>query len=54
MYSNAGKKEFRELAYIIPDLSMKLGLVLFAIHVGLLIIAYFIRRKNKIQNLNKS
>lgn len=45
LYSDAGQREFRELAYIIPDLSMKLGLVLFAIHIFLLIIAYLIKRK---------
>ena len=47
LYSAAGKREFRELAYIIPDLSMKLGLILFAVHLVLLTIAYFIRKMQK-------
>jgi ABC-type phosphate transport system permease subunit len=45
LYSDAGRKEFRELAYVIPDLSMKLGLVLFFAHVVLLIVAYAIKKK---------
>ncbi len=45
-YTHAGRKEYRELAGIIPDLSMKLGLILFAVHLIILIITYFLN-KNK-------
>lgn len=47
LYSAAGKREFRELAYIIPDLSMKIGLALYVVHLILLIITYFIKIKKK-------
>jgi uncharacterized membrane protein YtjA (UPF0391 family) len=45
LYTDAGHKEFRELAYIIPDLSMQIGLILFAVHLILLIITYFLAKK---------
>ena len=45
LYSEQGQKEFRELAYVIPDLSMKLGLGLFACHLVLLTTAYFIKAR---------
>ena len=49
LYSDAGRKEFRELAYIIPDLSMKAGLILFAVHLVLLVAIFFIRRKKALK-----
>ena len=45
LYTDAGHKEFHELAYIIPDLSMQLGLILFVVHIILLIITCFFKKK---------
>jgi hypothetical protein len=53
LYTDAGRKEYRELAYIIPDLSMKAGLVLFAVYLLLLAIITVLKRKSKPQEPNQ-
>jgi hypothetical protein len=50
LYTDAGRKEYPELAYIIPDLSMKLGMILFGMDALFLSMALIIRRRG-IRNL---
>ena len=45
LFTKAGNKEYRELAYIIPWLSLVIGLLLFTLYLMLLIVLFYLRKR---------